>query len=144
MPQVFGIKLALGDKPAQILLDELSFEAVRIPHAGWPGRAGVENLVFRVGLESDFTVMHMGDADPNDDHFLPYLTFWQQRISDTAFPPYWFFSSAEGNDILEIIINAKEHIGVHVPTVVPNSLRKSNKDYFSKPGEKRTISHQHH
>ena len=143
MTQISSVKLALGDTPTQIKVGEITFQAVRIPHAGWPGRADVENLVFRVSLDSDLTVMHMGDADPNDDHFLPHKTFWQERISDMAFPPYWFFSSAEGNDILEIIINAREHVGVHVPMVVPNSLRKSNKDYFSKPGEKRAISHQH-
>ena len=143
MPQVLSVKLALGDKPTQILVGDITIQAVRIPHAGWPGRANVENLVFRVALDDDLTVMHMGDADANDNHFLPYKTFWQERISDTAFPPYWFFSSAEGNDILEIIINAREHIGVHVPMLVPKSLKKGTKDYFSKPGEKRKISHQH-
>ncbi|MFT4937589.1 MAG: ribonuclease BN (tRNA processing enzyme) [Paraglaciecola sp.] len=143
MPQVLSVKLALGDKPIQILVGEITVEAVRIPHAGWPGRADVENLIFRVALDDNLTVMHMGDADANDDHFLPYKTFWQERESDTAFPPYWFFSSAEGNDILDIIINAREHIGVHVPIVVPTSLKKGSKDYFSKPGEKRNVSHQH-
>jgi hypothetical protein len=57
---------------------------VRIPHAGWPGRADIENLVFRVTLKSQsesVTVMHMGDAD--DNHYLPYKSHWQKRISDT-------------------------------------------------------------
>jgi hypothetical protein len=143
MSQVRSIKLALGDKPMQVNVGEITLQAVRIPHSGWPGRANIENLVFRVAMDDDLTVMHMGDADANDDHFLPYKTFWQERVTNTAFPPYWFFSSAEGKDILEIIINAREHIGVHVPTVIPNDLKKGGNDYFSKPGEKRVISHQH-
>ena len=68
-------------------------DAVRIPHAGWPSRADIENLVFRVPLKNQgtsVTVMHLGDADPDADHYLQYKDHWQQRVSDTALPPYWF------------------------------------------------------
>ena len=42
----------------------LLVEAVRIPHSGWPDhRADVENIVFRVTLDKETTVMHFGDAD---------------------------------------------------------------------------------
>jgi hypothetical protein len=108
---------------------------VRIPHAGWPARAEVENLVFRVTLPDGATVMHMGDADANDDHFLPQQMHWQQKVTNTAFPPYWFFYSAEGRDILEQIINAKQHIGVHVPVKVPKQLSTSGKMFYSAPGQ---------
>lgn len=146
--QVTSVKLAFSQAPKTLEVAGLVIDAVRIPHAGWPGRANVENLVFRVTLknqDSSVTVMHMGDADPNDEHYLPYKDHWQKRISDTALPPYWFYSSAEGRDILTDILNVKKSIGIHVPIDIPNHLKSSNEDYFSKPGEMRNIdkSHKH-
>ncbi|NQZ83551.1 MAG: MBL fold metallo-hydrolase [Colwellia sp.] len=142
MAQVQSVSLTYGDQPWFGEVDGLAIEAVRIPHAGWPGRASVENIVFRVSLDQGITIMHMGDADPDDSHFRPLEAHWQQKITDTAFPPYWFFSSAQGNDILNNRINAKAHIGVHVPVNVPRQLKASGKDYFSTVGDKRVI-HQH-
>lgn len=141
--QVTAIELAFGDQPQTINIGELMIDAVRIPHAGWPGRAEIENLVFRVTLEDSITVIHMGDADPNDTHFAPYRKHWQKTFTNTAFPPYWFFDSNEGNYILENRINAQQSIGVHVPVNVPTSLKNSQKLYFSQPGEKKTIGHKH-
>ena len=145
--QMISVALVLGDKAISVEVGSITFEAVRIPHSGWPGRADIENIVFRVtlndGSDGASTVMHMGDADANDEHYLPHKQHWLKRITDTAFPPYWFYGSAEGNDILNEIINAKHSIGLHVPVIVPNSLKKSGKDYFSKPGEQRKITHQH-
>lgn len=137
--RTYSINLALGDKPWQQKIAGLHIDAVRIPHAGWPGRANIENLVYRVGFASGKVVMHMGDADPDDDHFRPYKAHWQQRLTNTAFPPYWFFYSMEGNDILVEHINAKHHIGVHVPMAVPKELKNSGKRYFSHPGQQVTI-----
>lgn len=143
-PQLRPINLAYNDPAKQIEVDGLIFEGVRIPHAGWPSRANIENIVFRVTLKDSenrlLTVMHMGDADADDNHYLPYKLHWQSRESDVAFPPYWFFYSMEGNYILDDLINAKQHVGVHVPVVVPKELKKTGKDYFSKPGEQRHIN----
>ena len=86
--------------------------------------------------------MHMEDVDSDNSHFRRLEAHWQQKITDTAFPPYCFFSSAQGNDILNNRINAKAHIGVHVPVNVPRQLKASGKDYFSTVGDKRVI-HQH-
>ena len=146
--QVTSVKLAFNQTPKTLEVAGLVIDAVRIPHAGWPGRANVENLVFRVTLKnqsSSVTVMHLGDADPNEDHYLPYKDHWQKRISDTALPPYWFYSSAEGRDILTDILNVKKSIGIHVPIEIPSQLKSSGEDYFSKPGEMRNVgkSHQH-
>ena len=148
MPQVTSVKLAFNQAPKTFEVAGLVIDAVRIPHAGWPGRAEVENLVFRVTLQSlstSVTVMHMGDADPNDDHYLAYKDHWQKRISDTALPPYWFYFSAEGRDILTDILNVKKSIGIHVPIIIPRQLKASGEDYFSQPEEVRTIGepHQH-
>jgi L-ascorbate metabolism protein UlaG (beta-lactamase superfamily) len=145
--QMHSVDLVLGDEPVMVQTAMMSFEAVRIPHSGWPGRAEIQNMVFRVTLgksaEGALTVMHMGDADADDGHYLPHKQHWQKRLTDMAFPPYWFYASAEGNDILNEIINAKQSVGLHVPLVVPNSLKHSAHDYFSKPGELRDIKHQH-
>jgi len=142
MAQVKSINIAYGDQPWSGEVAGLAVEAVRIPHAGWPGRANVENIVFRISLDQGITVMHMGDADPDDDHFRPLAAHWQQKITNTAFPPYWFFASAQGNDILNNRINAKAHVGVHVPIKVPKQLKALGKDYFSTVGDKRVI-HKH-
>jgi L-ascorbate metabolism protein UlaG (beta-lactamase superfamily) len=142
LPRLHAVLLGYGDMAWSKTISNTRVSAVRIPHAGWPGRAEVENLVFRVTLNDGITVMHMGDADPDDEHYLPYKLHWQQQVTDTAFPPYWFFFSAEGRDILDELINAKQHIGVHVPVEVPKRLMASKKLFFSKPGQTKKI-HKH-
>jgi len=148
LPQVSSVKLAFNQTPKTLEVAGLVIDAVRIPHAGWPGRADIENLVFRVTLknqDTSVTVMHMGDADPDDNHYLQYKDHWQKRVTDTALPPYWFYFSAEGRDILSDILNIKKSIGIHVPIKIPSQLQSSGEDYFSKPGEMRKIvdSHEH-
>lgn len=142
LPRLHAVSLSFGDIAWSKNIDNIEVSAVRIPHAGWPSRAEVENIVFRVTLVDGTTVMHMGDADPDDEHYLPYKAYWQKRISDTAFPPYWFFYSAEGRDILDNILNATQHIGVHVPVDVPKRLISTQRTYFSTPGQTTKI-HQH-
>ena len=136
--QLVPVALAFGQAPWSGEIDGLYLDAVRIPHAGWPGRKDVQNLVFRVRLAADATVMHMGDADPNVEHYLPFTGHWQAVRTDTAFPPYWFFRSLQGRDILNEYINADTHIGVHVPLEVPKWLEKY--PYFNQPGELRSLS----
>jgi L-ascorbate metabolism protein UlaG (beta-lactamase superfamily) len=142
LPQVSSVKLAFNQGPKTLEVAGLVIDAVRIPHAGWPGRANIENLVFRVTLKNQgtsVTVMHMGDADPDDNHYLLYKDHWQKRVTDTALPPYWFYFSAEGRAILSDILNIKKSIGIHVPIEIPSQLKSSGEDYFSKPGESRLI-----
>ena len=134
--QMRAIELAYKDEPFSETLDNIKFDAVRIPHAGWPERAGIANLVFRVTLNNEITVVHMGDADPNDEHFKPLIAHWDKQSTNTAFPPYWFMTSQSGQLILKERIKAKENIGVHVPIAVPQDLIASKERYFSTPGEK--------
>lgn len=141
--QITGISLQRGDKAQTLNIDDLLIEVVRIPHAGWPSRADVSNLVFRVTLSDNVTIMHMGDADPNDEHFKPYKDHWLKNKTNTAFPPYWFFISEEGPMILDEHINTDKSIGIHVPINVPESLKLTDESYFSKPGEKQAINHKH-
>lgn len=142
--QLVEIKLEFGDKPVTNVVGDgvqaLTIDSVRIPHAGWPKRQDVENLVHRVTLPSGKTVLHMGDADPIDVHFSPFAEHWRARQSDMAFPPYWFFVSPEGPTILKKRINALKSVGVHVPTSVPVTLQQSGGDYFSAPGEVRKLN----
>ncbi len=60
------IILGYGDQPTSFSVGAIKVEAVRIPHAGWPGRAEIENIVFRLTLGDKVTIMHLGDADPDD------------------------------------------------------------------------------
>jgi L-ascorbate metabolism protein UlaG (beta-lactamase superfamily) len=146
LSQVTSVKLALNQAPKSLEVAGLLIDVVRIPHAGWPGRANIENLVFRVTLKNQgasVTVMHMGDADPDDNHYLPYKDHWQKRVTDAALPPYWFYFSAEGRDILNDILNVKKSVGIHVPIQIPNQLKSIGQDYFSKPGEIRSVGEPH-
>jgi len=145
MKQTISIELTYGEEPKIIKIDDLLIEVVRIPHSGWPNpsRASISNLVFRVTLNDSVTVMHMGDADPNDIHFKPYKDYWQSTLTNTAYPPYWFFTSKQGPFILDERINATNAIGVHVPVNVPVDLIKTGKFYFSRPKEQKDIGHKH-
>ena len=147
--RITRIELAYKQQPISFTLQGIKVDAVRIPHAGWPGRAEISNIVYRVTLpavaEHDaLTFIHMGDADPNDSHFRPLAEFWSVQKATLAFPPYWFFLSATGNYILDYQINTETSIGVHVPKNVPTPLIMSKKPYFSEPGEVINIQHKSH
>ena len=134
-----AIDLDFGDPVLEFNIQDISIQAIRIPHAGWPGRKEVENIVYRVKLDDTMSVMHMGDADVNPQHYRPYQLTFDQNRTDINFPPYWFLTSDVGNMILNDMIKATKNIGVHVPIQVPENLIKSGKDFFSKPGEFRVF-----
>ncbi|MBA4801125.1 MAG: MBL fold metallo-hydrolase [Euryhalocaulis sp.] len=142
--RVTPIALERLDDPARLNAAGIAIEAVRVPHAGWPQRADVENLIFRVTLDDETTVMHMGDADVSDWHYAPHQEVWDERALDAAFPPYWFLTSEAGRSILTNRFKPARTIGVHVPSSVPDdpaarekSLRDA--DLFTRPGETRRL-----
>lgn len=143
--RVNAVELAYKDAPVTLEMEGLVIEAVRIPHSGWPtGRLDVENISWRVTLNETTTVLHMGDADPNDVHFERDVSYWDKRHTHMAFPPYWFFSSTGGNRILKNRIKPDHSVGVHVPVSIsknrslrPEELR--GYDLFTVPGETREI-----
>ena len=143
--QVTAVELAYKDTPVTLEMEGLKIEAVRIPHSGWPtGRLDVENISWRVTLNESTTVLHMGDADPNDVHFARDADYWDNTHTHMAFPPYWFFMSPGGRKILKNRIKPDHSVGVHVPVTVPtDSARRpvGLKDYdlFTQPGETRVI-----
>ena len=141
------LDMEAGDEAQDIKVGNVTATAVRIPHAGWPApaRAKVQNMVYRVTLNDEkggdgATVMHMGDADPRRQHFIPHKDHWAERRTDTAFSPYWFLTSMQGRNILQDDMNVAKSIGVHVPLDVPADLKESGQDYFSTPGETREIN----
>jgi ribonuclease BN (tRNA processing enzyme) len=143
--RVTFVDLEYKDAPVTLVVNNLKIEAVRIPHSGWPtGRLDIANIVWRVTLDESATVIHLGDADANDVHFATDPEFWSSNQPDMAFPPYWFYSSQSGLDILSSRIEAQQNVGIHVPTAMsidasarPAQLR--NVDVCTIPGETRTL-----
>jgi L-ascorbate metabolism protein UlaG (beta-lactamase superfamily) len=139
--RVTAVDLAYKDAPVKMEMRGLIIEAVRIPHSGWPNdRLDVENISWRVTLDDSTTVLHMGDADPNDVHFARDAEYWEQRQIHIAFPPYWFFNSTFGPGVLKNRLKPGHSVGVHVPVSIPaddpgrpEDLRGF--DLFTKPGE---------
>lgn len=144
--RVHPVSLAYQDAPVSMTMAGLFIEAVRIPHSGWPtGRLDVENIAWRVTLNASATVLHLGDADPNDVHFARDAAYWEKSPPHMAFPPYWFLDGNDGPMIMRDRIKSRRTIGVHVPVSIPAdpiqrpySLR--NQDLFINPGETRIIS----
>jgi len=143
--RVTSIDLDYKESPVTIESGPLVVEAVRIPHSGWPERRlDVENIAFRVTLDDETTVLHLGDADTKDVHFEGDASFWAARPADMAFPPYWYFDSEDGRTVLEERLKPRSAVGVHVPVEMPSDVAErpaafQNRDLFTKPGETRSI-----
>ena len=143
--RVTAVDLAYRDAPVMLEMEGLRINAVRIPHTGWPtGRLDVENISWRVSLNETTTVLHMGDADPNDIHFARDAEYWDKTHVHMAFPPYWFFDSTDGPGILNNRLKPDHSVGIHVPVSIsktpalrPVELR--GHDLFTEPGEIREI-----
>jgi L-ascorbate metabolism protein UlaG (beta-lactamase superfamily) len=144
--RVNSVSLAYKNAPVTLTMDKLLVEAIRIPHSGWPtDRLNVENIVWRVTLNDSTTVVHMGDADSNDEHFALDPEYWDRVTPNIAFPPYWFFGSQVGRDILENRVGAKRNVGIHVPRTIPGDPMRRPRplrgaDLFITPGETRRIN----
>jgi L-ascorbate metabolism protein UlaG (beta-lactamase superfamily) len=135
---------AVGDQFA-MRFGDIEINAVRIRHSGWPTRhADIENISFKVSLDDEVTVLHMGDAHTDPTMFDSQADYWAERPMNLALPPYWFFMSSGGRQVLEDHIHADETLGVHVPASMPDrpsqypeELRGRN--LLSVPGEEKRI-----
>jgi len=144
--RVTQFDLDYGDTPVFVRKESLLIEAINIPHSGWPtARTDVQNIAFRVTLEDTSTVLHLGDSDARIVHFEQDENYWDERRVDLAFPPYWFFMSDDGREILEDRINVRNSIGIHVPArfgddpaSIPDELFGS--ELFTRPGEGRRFT----
>lgn len=137
-----AIDLAYKDEPQSFVHAGILVEAFFVPHAGWPvRRTDVQNIAFRVTVGEEATVVHLGDADPNLIHFEDDKEAWHRRRADAALPPYWFFNSSMGNQILADYLRPRLAIGIHVPSSysgpdgIPGDLE--GYDLFMRPGETR-------
>lgn len=144
--QMYGLSLERDSTPVTLDVDGLLIEAVRIAHAGWPDQfAQVENIAFRVTLDKQATVMHLGDADTSREHFSQHALYWRTRLPDLALVPEWLLTTDEGRFILKNHINAAHTIGVHVEKSISDNPELRPPEYkgldiFTKPGETRTGS----
>ena len=143
--RVVGVAIDVGDEPLRFATGGLSIDAVRIPHAGWPNRmTDVENIVFRVTLDDSVTVVHLGDAEPAMGFFRRHTEYWDERVTNLALPPYWFFLSDVGEEVLDAEIDPRHAVGIHVPTAIPDdpstrAAEAKGYDLFKEPGEVREI-----
>ena len=144
--RVRAVPLTVAQPPLRLSLGAIDVEAVRIPHAGWPTRhRDVENIAYRVGLDGQASVVHLGDADPQRQHFERHRAHWTTgRRPSAAFPPYWFFGSEDGRSIVKDHLRGVVTIGVHVPADVPTAPEQRKPglrafDLFTQPGETRTL-----
>lgn len=142
--RVTGLDLEHGDEPVSIDSGDLTIEAVFIPHSGWPSaRTDVQNIAFRITISNISTTVHLGDADARDVHFASDEAFWEETPADLALPPYWFFTSDQGPEIIEDRIGATAAIGIHVPEELRDPAKRPEKllfeDIFTSPGEGRTF-----
>ena len=140
-----GIAMDSGDAPMSIELGDIEILVMRVPHSGWPERhAEVENLVFRITLDDEMTVAHFGDAHADAAFFAPNRSAWRRGRTDLAMPPYWFFLSDGGREILDSIVRPERAIGLHVPESIPDDTNARPPelrgiDLFTRPGETRSI-----
>ena len=147
--QVTGIGIPYGAEPVRYELGDIQIAASRIPHSGWPdSMQDVENLAFRITLEGSSTVLHLGDADTKDYHYSPHADFWAEKEIHMALPPYWYFSSKNGQAVLLNRLKPDQAVGIHVPTSMPDDPDKRPVEYlgfdlFTAPGEMRQIPHTH-
>lgn len=134
-----------GVAPMELEFDGLQVVAINIPHEGWPNyMSDVENVAFSVTLDASTTVVHLGDADTQAEHFQYSAEYWRSRHHHLALPPYWFFVREQGRKALEDRIAADHAVGVHVPTRMPDEPQSrppefEGYDLFTQPGETRRV-----
>lgn len=147
--RITAVYLEAGDPAQRLRRAGLVIEVVRIPHSGWPERRlEVENLAWRVTLADGPTVLHLGDADTSDLHYADAPDYWRERRLDMAFPPYWYFLSTSGLEVLAKRLQPAHAVGIHVPSSIPADAARREEalrdvDLFTTPGERREIDHRH-
>lgn len=127
--------------PVSFDVEDLNVDVVNIPHAG--DRPDIQNFAWRVTLDDETTVIHLGDAGPVIADFERHADHFAKRDHNAAFPPYWFYLNDDGRKILETYIGAAQTIGVHVPERAAGNgdawRAEAGGDLFTDPGETRDI-----
>lgn len=135
------IHVAPGEKPKTFTVHGLEIEAFAIPHSG---DGPIPHYAFRVSLDRAVTVMHLGDADDDEAHYLPYQGDLDSKRTDMAFVPYWLFGSESGRRVIERRIRARAAVGIHADSRFQENPDKARGeiggDAFIEPGETRVIA----
>lgn len=143
LKRIISVDLSPDDAPGTFDLKGLHIEVVAIPHAGGKSRASIQNLSWRVTLDKDTTVLHLGDADTRVADFEKHAAHFASRRAKAAFPPYWFFDSETGKSIVDTYLNADQVIGIHVPAAAIGQgdawRERAGGDLFTDPGETRKL-----
>ncbi|HET9034134.1 MAG TPA: MBL fold metallo-hydrolase [Dokdonella sp.] len=143
LKRIVSVDLGPDDAPKSFDINGLQIEVVAIPHAGGKSRASIQNLSWRVTLDKDTTVLHLGDADTRLADFEKHAAHFAARHATAAFPPYWFFDSAAGKSIIDTYLNADQIIGIHVPAAAIGHgdawRERAGGDLFTDPGESRKL-----
>lgn len=135
--RVTAIELRNGEAAKRFQIAGARIEAIRTPHSGWPDRhADVHNITFRVTSPSGARVMHMGDADPAEQHFVLNSRFFCCARSNLVMVPFWFFREPNADTLIDRTLNAEQAVGMHVPTDVPQFLVGSDREYFTEEGQR--------
>ncbi|ANM31882.1 hypothetical protein ABI59_23440 [Acidobacteria bacterium Mor1] len=120
----------------------LEILAVPVPHAGGKRMEHIQNVLFRVTLDDQTTVMHLGDAGADEKVFKPLYETFDDRPTDAAFVPYWFFGQKAGRAIVQRI-GAGQTVGIHVPREAVGQgeawRERYEADLFVDPGEGRDL-----
>jgi hypothetical protein len=93
-----------------------------------------------VTLDRQTTVLHLGDADDDDEHYAPYQADFDAKRTDAAFAPTWLLTSDSGRRVLEQRIKARKAIAIHAEQKLhsdPKARAAVAGDVFLEPGETR-------
>lgn len=141
MMRVHGFDLSPEDPAEQFKIGALAVDVVAIPHAG--NRPNIQNFAWRVTLDDETTVIHLGDAGPVRADFERHADHFASKDTHAAFPPYWFIGHDVGEAILNDIIAADQSIGIHVPARAAGNgdqwRAQAGGDLFTDPGEMRDL-----
>ncbi|MFT5049356.1 MAG: L-ascorbate metabolism protein UlaG (beta-lactamase superfamily) [Chlamydiales bacterium] len=83
---------------------------LRIPHAG--NRPTIQNLGHLIQFEG-LTILHIGDADGSGGVLEPYGL--KDVHIDVALLPYWLWSSAAGQELVQTHLAADTLVAIHIP-----------------------------
>lgn len=146
LERVTGLNLSHYGNPFSQKTGELEVEVLRIPHSGWPEQnRGVQNLVYRITLADGTSVLHLGDAEAQFELFARFRDFWLARDNDLVLAPFWYLQSGQGQRILNELLRARDVVGLHVPTGVPENPQARPEEYRNlklmvTPGTKYVLS----
>jgi len=141
MARVVSIDLQPTDRARTLSVDGLEIDVVAIPHEG--DLPGIQNYSWRVTLDGETTVIHLGDAGAVVANFERHREHFAARTHDAAFPPYWWFEREAGCSVLDNYIRGSQTIGIHFPAGAMgrgDQVRsRLGVDLFTDPGETREI-----